>query len=555
MSGSGTGTPVSKDSVGLKPADYVTSQSLRLSPARDYRLIRSGAEEASLNLFAAPQGQVLVTTATRVDHFGSTADTLPSLGLPSRMKNCLIYYTCWQLLSQRLAVGQEELKLMSRQTEAGTEDRSEILAGQQTQTEVDAKSQLTGLSKDTTTTEDKAGTQGSQRDSTQTDTKDSTVTGTEDSTTTDDKTPTITGTRDSTTTEVRAALNQEDTNLEQTDDKNATAYSVSTDVTAEDRAGSSTSTTNDVVSEDNISVLDSIAEELVSASKQSSTGQGTTETSKSVKTTDQGSHDKVEPISGKVHTHQFTTGTADWDRATPAVQTGSTQDVVTDVTDTVHTDTDHRTVGIDTDELLDHNTESLDSSVGRDSSKDLTSKTENQTASNSQVTEGSKQDLTSEDNNTTQTGNKTDTSLESNLVLNVQEKTATNAEDNVTTYTEVTTQGTAEDNINVLDKDTLTTTDEDDTSVLTEAIDQTTTENNTIGVLETSDQTTTEDNTITTDQSTDNTTTSVFETTKTTGLESRDTYRDRFQTVQYYKMLLDLEVQSKHMRSWMARGL
>ena len=553
MSGSRTGTPVSRDPVGLKPADYVNAQSLRLSPARDYRLIRSGAEEASLNLFAAPQGQVLVTAATRVDHFGSTADTLPALGLPSRMKNCLVYYTCWQLLTQRLAIGQEELRLMSRQTESGTEDRSEILAGLQTQTQVEDKSQLQGLSKEGTTTEDKNSTQSQERATTQTDTKDGTVSTAEDSTTTEDKTPTVTGTRDSTTTETKAALAQEDTNLEQTEDKNATALSASAEVVAEERSAATTGGDTQSTVEGNTQTLHSTSDETTRASKQSETETGTTEEYYDVKTGEAGTHDVVSKR-GNIGTTTNERGTASWDRTTPAVQTGSTAHTGQVVDDNTVTTNNQSSATLDKNSG-DKATEGLEMNIELDTTSDHIAKTETQSADNASTTTTDKDEKTSEDNTSSTTADKTDTSVESNLVLNLQEKVATNAEDNVTIFSEVTTEGTAEDNVVLVDKDIVVTTDEDDVSVVAETVDVTGTEDNIIGVLETSDQTTTEDNTITTDQSTDNTTTSVFTTTKVTGVESRDTYRDRFQTAQYYKMLLDLEVNAKKMRSWAARGL
>ena len=506
--------------------ELIGSTSQRLTPFRDYRMIRGGGEAAYLSLFAPPQGQVLATVATRVNHFSELSDTLPDLGLPSRMKDCLVYYACWQLLSQRLPVGQEDLKQTQRQTESGTEDRSEVLDGAQLQTQIEAK----------------AGTQGQQRDSTQTDAKDVTVTTNEDGTTTEDKTPTITGTRESTTTETKAAINLEDTNLEQTEDKNGNLTSAGTEYTSSQNAGSGTSDITERSGQENWQTLDSRTQDDGGTTKSSmdTVDQDEATHSETLHDTQVNQHNFSADPPGHIEDRQPDVTThAEWDSATPAHQTVSKvlahsnyQFDTTDKNQFTHTggsetddgthNVDSMTIGMETD--LNHNV-----STKHDEQENLTVDTKFTT----------KLDGTSEDNRGSTTTGRTDANLESNLVLNEQSKVATANEDNVTLFVETTTQGTAEDNVTTVDKTTVEVTDEDATSIITEAVDTTTSE----------------DNTTTVNQSTDNTTTSVFATDKVTGIETMSTYSDRLRIAQYYKVLLDVEVQSKKMRSWVARGL
>ena len=75
----------------------------RLTPFRDFRVNRRGGDSCYLRLFNPPVGSVArLTFATRPRHFQSQEETLDDLRLPDRIREPLVLYTLWHMLSQQI---------------------------------------------------------------------------------------------------------------------------------------------------------------------------------------------------------------------------------------------------------------------------------------------------------------------------------------------------------------------------------------------------------------------------------------------------------------------
>lgn len=442
-------------------SDYIGSTSTRLSPFRDYRVLRGPGEAAYLNLFSPPQGQVLATLATRVNHFSELSETLPDLGLPSRMKDCLVYYACWQLLSQRLPVGQEALKLTTRQTETDNTVVSEVTSGSDTQTQTDNKTQTETGTKDGTVEEARAGTQSEVVDLEQTETKNGSVTTTGGETTTDVRTQAVTATNEENMAETTVGFDQVDT------DNKSYKYP-------------------------NLTTTESGSESV-------DTGEKVTKNEKQ----------SNEQIMVTEH-HDAVVETMDWDEGQPPRQTSQTVPAY-DITST----TTHPGQGWNKDWTTEEAVEDAQvqhfgkvvKEEGVDYTHEILDDNKRTSLDHESNTHGNKSETTSEDSQGTVVKDQTDTTVDNDLTVSAQEKVTTD------------------------DLTTTTTTDEDTTNTIVNTGTQ-------ITALEK-----------------DTTTATSTEGDKITGIETMATYRDRLQTAQYYKMLLDLEVQHKQMRSWVARGL
>ena len=516
------------------PSDYISRESLRLSPHRDYRILRGAAETAYLDIHAPPQGQILATVATRVDHFSELTDTLPSLGLPSRMKSCLVYYACWQLLSQRLPINQEALTLTSRQTESGTEERTEVLDGAQSQTQTDNKTET--------------------RDETQTDDKTQVLTGlqTDDKaqntteTVTDNKTQAETIARDVEVTETRAGSTSEVTDLEQTENKDETLTTTGGETTTDVRTAATTGTTTENMAETTVGHDrdDSLTVETVTPSL-TTTESGTEKIGTGLKTSLKELQSNEQIDVNTTTSPQSTEMT--WDEGTPARQTGQNEKN----TITVHELTTHPGQGKNKEWMTEDPAPNAQTTtfgkVVTQAGGQRTATTvddDKETSLNHESnTNSDKTESTSEDSQGTVTKDQSDRTLGTTGTVSAQEKTVT---DDGTTTT-------------VTDEDTTDTTLNTGTQATVGEVTNT-------GTTETSETTTnsgtseTEGTTVNTGTTviagtTDNSTVTSTGSDKVTGMETMNTYRDRLQTAQYYKMLFDLEVQAKKMRSWVARGL
>jgi len=79
------------------------SMSTRLTPNRDYRVLRPDVETANLRVFSPPSsGTIEVTFAARPRPFAELTDTLGDLGLPDSMREAIGCYTCWKALAQKM---------------------------------------------------------------------------------------------------------------------------------------------------------------------------------------------------------------------------------------------------------------------------------------------------------------------------------------------------------------------------------------------------------------------------------------------------------------------
>ena len=515
--------------------ELIGSSSQRLTPFRDYRMIRGGGESAYLSLFAPPQGQVLVTAATRVNHFEGLTDTLPDLGLPSRMKDCLVYYACWQLLSQRLPLNQEGLVLTQRQTESGSEDRSEVLAGAQTQTQTDNKAE----DSTSTVTDDKT----TQVTNTQTDDK----TQSTAETVTDDKSQSEVGTKDATIVEQRAGSISEVVDLEETATKDESVTTTGGEITTDVRTAATTGTTAENFAE--TTVGDSRTTELTTDVRTPmllniESGSEKTDIPKKVTIVDVNPHTENQVT----ERHDAITESMTWDEANPPKQKTQTTPGYDITTSTRHTEDKHDwTTTTDGAAGTDVHQEQHFGKIVAEQGVDRTQKTvttdvdhDEQHESN---TNTSKTESTSEDSQGTVTKDQTDSTTGNDLTVSAQEKTTTDDGSTTTTTDEDSTSTI----LNTGTTATATTVDNTGTT----ALDELTTNGGTSATV----GSVTNTGTSTLAQDTDNTTTTTTGSDKVTGVESMSTYRDRLQTAQYYKLLLDMEVQSKKMRSWVARGL
>lgn len=441
--------------------ELIGSTSQRLTPFRDYRMIRGSSEAAYLSLFAPPQGQVLATVATRVNHFSELSDDLPSLGLPTRMKDCLVYYACWQLLSQRLPVGQEELRVTQRQIETDNTVVSEVTSGSDMQTTTDNKMQTETGTKDGTVTEAKTGSQGEVIDTEQTDTKDETLSTTGGEVTTDVRTAATTGV---TTSDTEGSKNSTEDNEEHVED-----------------------------------TLDKYSKVVDSGHEHIDTHGGTT-------VVEDEKHDITEVLED---TPGGTIGFR-YDEGTPPRQIEQINPHIAVTTTSRHLDNKRnwlRTTEPDVDDAqVTHFGKEVRETGEDHDSKHTMARNELDERTEEHRTEA-KSESTSEDSQGTVTKNQSEATIGNNLIVSAQEKTTT-------------------DNL-----ETVTVTDEDSINT----------------VLNTG--------TSATELQKDTTTATSTEGDKITAVESLSTYRDRLQTAQYYKLLMDMEVQSKKMRSWVARGL
>jgi len=441
--------------------ELIGSTSQRLTPFRDYRMIRGSSEAAYLSLFAPPQGQVLATVATRVNHFSELSDDLPSLGLPTRMKDCLVYYACWQLLSQRLPVGQEELRVTQRQIETDNTVVSEVTSGSDTQT------------------------------------------------TTDDKTQTEIGTKDGTVTEAKTGSQDEVTDTEQTETKDESLSTIGGEVTTDVRTASTTGSTTGDTEGSKISIEDNeehVEDTLDKYSKVIDSGHENIDTHGGTTVVEDEKHDQTEVLEELGQQ----VSTTKWDEGTPLRQTGGTVDPITNKTTSVHINNKRnwlRTTEPDVDNAqVTHFGKQVNETGEDHDSKHTMARNELDEHTEEHRTEA-KSESTSEDSQGTVTKNQAEATIGNNLIVSAQEKTTT---DNLLTET-------------VTDEDSTNTVLNTGTSA-TELLKDTTTATSTEGD-------------------------------KITAVESLSTYRDRLQTAQYYKLLMDMEVQSKKMRSWTARGL
>lgn len=82
--------------------DVDSSGTYHLSPARDYRIVRTTANAAKLRLFSTLNGTLTVHAAVRPVSFTYDETTLADLGLPERMREPLVLYTCWQAIVQKM---------------------------------------------------------------------------------------------------------------------------------------------------------------------------------------------------------------------------------------------------------------------------------------------------------------------------------------------------------------------------------------------------------------------------------------------------------------------
>jgi hypothetical protein len=441
--------------------ELIGSTSQRLTPFRDYRMIRGSSEAAYLSLFAPPQGQVLATVATRVNHFSELSDDLPSLGLPTRMKDCLVYYACWQLLSQRLPVGQEELRVTQRQIETDNTVVSEVTSGSDTQT------------------------------------------------TTDDKTQTEIGTKDGTVTEAKTGSQDEVTDTEQTETKDESLSTIGGEVTTDVRTASTTGSTTGDIESSKISVEESeehVEDTLDKWSKVVDSGHERLDIHGGTTVVEDEKHDITEVL------EDTPGGTISfrYDEGTPPRQTEQINPHIAVTTTSRHLENKRnwlRTTEPDVNEAEFKHFGKEVRETGEDhDSKHTMSRNDLQENTEEHRTEA-KSESTSEDSQGTVTKNQAEATIGNNLIVSAQEKTTT---DNLLTET---------------------LTDEDSTNT----------------VLNTG--------TSATELLKDTTTATSTEGDKITAVESLSTYRDRLQTAQYYKLLMDMEVQSKKMRSWTARGL
>lgn len=435
------------------------NNSTRLAPHRDYRVARGAIGATYLDLFSAPQTDVVAVLAERPSAFAATDDTLADLGLPERMKDCLIYYACWQLLSQRIPLGLEELKVTQRQTEDNDILESTTQGGTETQTQTDNKTQTEIAARDTTVTEAKTGTQAEVTDLEQTENKDEALT--------------ISG--GETTTDVRTAATT--TSFEDHEDKLTVNLNEKTET------------------------IDGTVEKAHAL-----TDSGTIETETSSNRIDENIYHEQGDKKGVVEEERDLATTANWGNTTPATQTSGTESGTITTTTSLPETADKR-------DFTDHGktvTETRDLSqtdFGQDREDRTTELTDNNRETVDGTQFGTKSETTSEDSQGTVTKDETQANLGTNLTVSSQEKTTT---DDLSTET-------------ITDDDGTTTTSNTGTQVTALEKDTTQATATTGG--------------------------------KVTSVETVNTFRDRLQAAQYYKLLLDLEVQAKKMRPWVARGI
>lgn len=82
--------------------DVSGDSTLHLSPQRDYRILRRADEDAYLRVFGTVIGTLTVRIAVHPHEFTAESTTLLDLGLPERMREPLVLYTCWQALTQKM---------------------------------------------------------------------------------------------------------------------------------------------------------------------------------------------------------------------------------------------------------------------------------------------------------------------------------------------------------------------------------------------------------------------------------------------------------------------
>jgi hypothetical protein len=441
------------------PLAYIGDSS-RLAPLRDYRVARGALGEAFLNFFSAPNTDVVVSIAERPSTFSGDDDTLADIGFPERARDCLVFYACWQLLSQRLPENFDTLVETQRQVETNDLTETQTQGGTETQTQTDNKTQQETGTKDSTTTESKTGTTGEVIDLEQTENKDETLTTTGGETTTDVRTA-------ATTTNGETGLHK---------------------------------STNDYQH-----VLETESTQRIPALTTAESGTEST-------THDAGTLEKeVNPHTQKEETQIIGAKTTDtdYDEGTPPRATEARESTQTVTTTSVY---------LNDKKDWEWNRQTRDG-------EDETTFGKHTVETGTDTTTHTKEDTTS------QAGGEED--------VTVENKTESTSEDSQGTVTKDETQATAGNNLTVSSQEKTTTDDTTDTIVLDE--DTTTTVTNT-GTSSTELERDTTQETLTTGG-------------KTTSLSTMATFRDRVQTAQYYKLLFDMEVQTKRMRPWTSRGL